>query len=154
MTPWTRHQHAHHWPRMVKLARRYVGENDAEDVAATALSRAIRSEFRGDSELATWLHRIVINTAISGIRAERRRPTQVDMPELSHADTPEAVAIRDERHRALYRAIGRLSEPYREALGLYLRLDSYPEIARTTGLPEGTVKSRINRAREALRRET
>lgn len=150
---WTLAQHTLHWPRMVKLARRYVGDQDAEDIAATALLRSLTGGFRGDSELATWLHRVIVNASLDAIRVERRRPLQVEMPETPHSDTPEAVAIRDEQAQALHHAIGRLSEPHREILGLYLRLESYPEIAKATGLSEGTVKSRINRAREALRRD-
>lgn len=152
MTPWTHQQHAHHWPRMVRLARRYVGDGDAEDIAQDALIRSLTGTFRGDAELSTWLHRIVVNTALTAIG--KRRYADHEIPEQPDHDTPEEQLLRSERHIALHRAIAALSEPHREALGLYLRLDSYPEIARTTGLPEGTVKSRINRAREALRNES
>jgi RNA polymerase sigma-70 factor (ECF subfamily) len=143
---------------------------DAEEITQDALMRAYRglARFRGDSSLATWMHRITVNLARNRYWYFFRRRRQDSLP-LEHvfgeeggtlADViageepdPAQLAIRDEFTGHVARAMERLETQQREILTLRnLRCLSYEEIAAELGLNLGTVKSRIARARENLRR--
>jgi RNA polymerase sigma-70 factor (ECF subfamily) len=139
-----------HQRRMYTLAARVLGSpEDAADAVQDALVRAWLAlpKFRGDARFSTWLYRIVVNAA-HDIRTKRRdRPVE---------EPPDPVDPRDrfaqqELSGALQRALDDLDEGYRVAVVLYDVLGcSYAEIAEMTGVPEGTVKSRIFRGRTEL----
>ena len=139
-----------HEERMYTLAARVLGSReDAADAVQEALVRAWLAlpKFRGDARFSTWLYRIVVNAA-HDVRAKRReRPAE---------EPPDPVDPRDrfaeaELSSELQRALDSLDEAYRVAVVLYDVLGcSYSEIAEMTGVPEGTVKSRIFRGRTGL----
>ncbi len=125
----------------------------AEDIAQDALLRALTyfASFRGDNPRA-WLLRIVRTTALT--RAGRRTHEPIgdrhaDIP--SAAPTPEAALAETEARTLLHRAIAGLPDELRECLVLREFEDlSYRDIAEVTGVPVGTVMSRLHRARRAL----
>jgi RNA polymerase sigma-70 factor, ECF subfamily len=103
--------------------------------------------FRGGARFSTWLHRICVN-AVHDQRAKTRRTEP--SPEIDPADPHDAFA-QQELSRELQQALNSLEEEYRTAVVLYDVLGcSYAEIAELTGVPEGTVKSRIFRGRTRL----
>jgi RNA polymerase sigma-70 factor (ECF subfamily) len=145
-----------------RLAENY---DDANDIAQEAFVRAygaIRT-FRGDCAFSTWIFRITTNVFLDerkrrkahpvqsldeGERQEDRAAVQVEDP----GPTPEQIADNKERRRVLVQAIQSLPEYQRAMIVLYhVHQRSYEEIAETMGLPLGTVKSRLNRARLALK---
>ena len=144
---------------------------EAGDLTQDTFLRAFRSigKFRGDSELKTWLFRIAINESRNRFRwwKRRRREKTVSLDEslsesnLSIGDTlagngpnPEEVLLDDEYRRALYSALGSLPDIFREALVLCdIEGQSYQEIAVILEINIGTVKSRIARGREELRKQ-
>ena len=139
-----------HEARMYTLAARVLGSReDAADAVQDALVRAWLAlpKFRGDARFSTWLYRIVVNAA-HDVRT-KRRDRLVEEP-------PDPVDPRDrfseqELSGELQRALNGLDESYRVAVVLYDVLGcSYAEIAEMTGVPEGTVKSRIFRGRSEL----
>lgn len=125
--------------------------------------------FRGDAGLKTWLYRIAINHSRNRFRwwKRRRRDVTVSLDdEVGQAErrveeiipdtgrSPEDSAIADERERALAAALSSLPDIFREAVVLCdLEELSYEEIASSLGMNIGTVKSRIARGREELRRK-
>ncbi len=143
---------------------------DAEEITQDALVRAYRglARFRGDSSLATWMHRITVNLARNRYWYFFRRRRQ-DSFSLEHAiggedggsladviatedPDPARLAIRDEFADHVSEAMARLEAPQREILTLRnLRGLSYEEISTALRINVGTVKSRIARARENLR---
>lgn len=140
--------------------------DDAADIAQEAFVRAWNNlkSFRGDAAFSTWLHRIVTNAFLDDRKRRRARPTRsldeaLDLEENSVARQfedpspgPAALAEGDERRRILERAIQTLPEAQRIMVVLYHSQGlAYEEIAEITQLPLGTVKSRLNRARLALR---
>ncbi len=149
-----------------QLLRNY---EDAAEVAQDAFVRIYENinEFRGDCEFTTWLHQIVVNLARNKHRWWKRRGRQVtvslDCPVetadgemtrqvAAETDAPDKEVIAAEFVRALDEKIAELPEIFREALMLRNIEDmSYEEIAVMLGCSVGTVKSRIARAREALR---
>jgi RNA polymerase sigma-70 factor, ECF subfamily len=139
-----------HMQRIYTLAARVLGSRDeAADAVQEALLRAWLAlpKFRGDARFSTWLYRIVVNAA-HDVRARRRDETLAEPPEpVDHRDR----FADQELSGQLQRALDQLDESYRVAVVLYDVLGcSYAEIAEMTGVPEGTVKSRIFRGRTEL----
>lgn len=157
-----------HGPRLLSVARRVTGsEDDARDVLQDALLSAYRSMdgFAEESRLSTWLHRIVVNTALMRMRSRRRRPEEpIDelLPawkadghhEAKFVEWPDAerALSRRETREVVRGAIAQLPDSYRDVLTLrdIEGLDT-AETAGALGLTENAVKIRLHRARQALR---
>ena len=147
------------------LALKMLGnEQDALDVAQEAFLKAYRSldGFRADSKFSVWLYRLTSNLCIDFLRSRNRRPTvslsvedeDGEEKELTIPDerfSPQEELERKELRRAVRKGLAALPEEYREILLLReLSGLSYTEIAQTLQIEEGTVKSRIFRARKKL----
>lgn len=141
-----------HRRKALAIARRILGDSDeAEDVVQDVFSKLCFADVRFDGKAATstWLHRIMVNSSINSLRARKRRG-KLETP-LQPVDDPEECTLGDERHRLFLEALTQLSAQHRSVLTLReLRGYSYPEIARLLQLPEGTVKSALNRGRTRL----
>jgi RNA polymerase sigma-70 factor, ECF subfamily len=157
--------------RLLITARRYLrSEDDACDALQDAFLCAFKSigRFKGDSQLSTWLHRIVINSALMHLRAKRQRPemagAEIDewQQRFDRAGnsigewigaTPMHVSLEIAEARvAVRRCIARLPETYR----LVLTLRDIDElgteyVASLLGLTPSNVKVRLHRARQALK---
>ena len=141
-----------------RLAYRMCGNAyDADEAAQEAFVAAWRAlpNFRGDAKFSTWLYRLTTNAAIDVMRREKRHQTVGDgeMIEVADdADSPQETVERTEQQETVQKALATLSEEYREVLLLrYMEELDYAEIAEVLQLPSGTVKSRINRAKAALK---
>jgi RNA polymerase sigma-70 factor (ECF subfamily) len=147
-----------HQRRAFNLALRLCGSRElAADLCQEALLRAYTSlgRFRGDSAFGTWLLRIVHNLCIDAMRRRDRRP-QSSLEEEpvppTGGDDPEEELLRQERRRLLLAALRRLSPEFRAAVVLRdVQGLSYDEAAAVAGVPVGTFKSRLHRARAELR---
>ncbi len=154
--------------RMLGLARRLMGnDEDARDVVQDAFTSAFRamSRFAGDARLSTWLHRIVVNTALMKLRSRQRHPEESLEPLLPtfsdqgrstelFSEWPDAEARLDseQTRRRVREAINALPESYRTVLLLrdIEGLDTR-ETAQALGASENAIKIRLHRARQALR---
>jgi RNA polymerase sigma-70 factor (ECF subfamily) len=143
--------------RLVGLAWRFCRDRGtAEDMAQEAFLKAYRSlaSFRGDSAFSTWLTAIALNSYRSRLRAEG--------PPLVGLDSARAFGIEagvqreleaHERAEAVRRAVLTLPARYREPIVLfYLQEKDMAETARVLGIAEGTLKSRLYRGRDLLKR--
>lgn len=153
--------------RVFNFAFRMAGNyDDANDVAQEAFIRVFNSigTFRGDANFSTWLYRIVTNVYLDERKkAKSHLHTPLDdLIELEEntvarqvvdpGPTPEELAERQERHELIQKAINTLPDYQRVMVLLYhTESKSYEEIAEIMNLPIGTVKSRLNRARLALK---
>ena len=146
---------------------------EARDLTQETFLRAFQSiaHFRGESDLRTWIYRIAINQARNRWRWWRRRRREatvsLDAPEIGGgrlglvatlksptAKDPEQDALASERERALKKALDSLRRVYREAVVLRdIEGFAYEEIAATLEISIGTVKSRLARGRQELRRK-
>ena len=146
--------------------RSAASPEDASDITQETFLKAWRSlsSFRGDCALSTWLCRIAINCACDHARAAKRHYSvslsapeedgggEFDIPVTDTAALPEEEITRREEISAVRDAIAALPDEQRmivtmrDITGL-----SYAEIADSLGLEMGTVKSRINRARNAVK---
>lgn len=152
------------------LALRLTGNRtDAEDLAQDALLRAVRAlpGFRGDSLASTWVYRITVNAWKNRVRAEKRRKFwktvslgliagedgEDEVRDVKADDPPlDAEMEKQEKSTAVQKALLELDEDDRAIVVLREIEDrSYEEIGAALGLPQGTVKSRLFRARAKLR---
>jgi RNA polymerase sigma-70 factor (ECF subfamily) len=161
-----------HFERPVySLCFRLLGDaEEARDAAQETFIKVYKGldNFRAESGLKTWIYRIAINQAMNQQRWWRRRhrdetislelsrgesETRLGDGLPSQAVSPELEAIRNERQQKLMRALADIKPDYRVALVLReIEELSYEEIAETLAISIGTVKSRIARGREELRR--
>ena len=156
-----------HYSLVYNTAYRILGDADsAADATQTAFVRAYRSlgRFRGTSAFSTWLYRIVCNVCLDVLRSTRGNVVSLDATDeeaigshhrqlRDHSHEPSFHVEQSERQRAVHKALGLLHEDYRVVLVLCdLQGFSYDEIAQIVQIPLGTVKSRLNRARLALKK--
>ncbi|MGH1575175.1 RNA polymerase sigma factor [Methylobacterium sp. P31] len=158
-----------HNRRLYRLARSILrDENEAEDVLQEAYVRAFThlSTFRGEARFSTWLTRIVINEALGRLRRQRlaldlsvgESPNIgaqiIPFPHASASLDPEALMAQHEIRTLLEQAIDRLPATFRTVLVARLVEDlSTEETAELLGIRPETVKTRLHRARQLLRRD-
>src|SRR6202521_1352025 len=153
-----------HWRKVFNVAYKFVGKHDeAEDLAQDIFLKVFKSldTFDRRANFQTWLISVSRNLCIDHYRSVRKeRETinrDVDASELSPASPNEGpVAAIEQRDRVilLRQALAALPESLRTAVLMRdIQEMSYQEIADTLRLPEGTVKSRINRGRTELARQ-
>lgn len=136
------------------IAIRMLGAEDAEDAAQDAILKAYENmdSFRQEAKLSTWLYRITMNVCKDRIRAKREQISIEDIGDLEGGIDPEVEFEREEMRRSVQTALLKLPADYREIIVLRELLGyEYEEIAIETGIPLGTVKSRISRGRKLMR---
>ena len=149
--------------KIYSLALRMCGSaDDAGDIAQEAFLAAWRGlpAFRGEAGFATWLYRLTSNAAIDYLRRQKKQRGDMSLDDeergLDAVDTgpgPQDAAERTEVRSAVAAGLRELSEGHRQVLVLReIQGLSYEEIAAVLALDLGTVKSRISRARSALRK--
>ncbi len=153
--------------KVFNLALRIIGNyDDAADLAQETFVRIYKaiSNFKEQSSFSTWVYRITTNVCLDEIR-KRKNKKVVSLDEDIHMEDgdmkrqvvsddpgPDEAAEREEVRRVVNNAINKLPEDQRAVITMRdLHGMSYEEIAQVLDLPGGTVKSRINRARLALK---
>lgn len=152
------------------LYRMTENTEEARDLTQETFLRAFQSigSFRGEADLRTWIYRIAINQARNRWRwwRRRRRDVTVSLDTAEHqnnqplmatlveeSSNPEQDTLAHERRHALRKALKNLGGAYRETVILRdIEGLSYEEIAATLEISVGTVKSRLARGRQELRR--
>ena len=130
---------------------------DAEEVCQEVFLRVFRKagQFTGRAAFGTWLYRIAYNLAIDWRRRARFRLPHVpveEVPGLAASSDPLGDVLTQERKEQVARALAGLPDLYRSVLHMHYWLDRpVGEIAELLGVPEGTVKSYLFRARNALK---
>lgn len=153
-----------HQDRLYNTVYRLLGNaEDAQDVVQDAFLNAYQSlgSFKGDAQFFTWLYRIAVNTAIShkrrqrpGLSLEGGRNGDLALEPLdtSDASQPGLALERLEEERRVQRALDRLSAEHRAVLILKdMEGQKYEAMAEVLGVPIGTIRSRLHRARTELR---
>jgi RNA polymerase sigma-70 factor, ECF subfamily len=153
-----------HQAGVYRLLLRLLGDPlEAEDVAQEVFVSVFKAidGFRGDAALSTWLHRIAHNHALNRIkyRSRRARDAQRPLDDQNEAQaslgapptTPDQFLEGQQAQRQVQQALAMLDEEQR-ALVLLRDIEnmSYEAIRQRTGLPIGTIKSKLHRARSAL----
>jgi len=147
------------------IAARILGdEEDACDAAQEAFVRAYRAlgRFRGEAKFSSWLYRIATNRALTHLKRRRKRAPAVDIDAGPHIESaidieptrtrPDQLVIDAEFRARVRSAVEQLPDQYRTVVTLfYLEQRSYKEVADVLGLPMGTLKTHLHRARAMLR---
>ena len=150
--------------RVARHVARYLrASGDVEDVVQQTFIRAYRglASFRGDSAFYSWLYRIATNAALSHLK---REPHEVSLgdddteeradafePGVSDGENPERTLIAKQIAEVVQKALAKLKPDLAEPLMLYeVEGKPYAEIAQMLGVPIGTVRTRIFRAREFI----
>ncbi len=157
-----------HQQKVYNIALRMLGnEQDAFDVSQEVFIKVYKNlnGFQENASFSTWVYRIATNTCLDFLRKAKERKKDISMDaqiafddgeasfqlEDTSADIEEAI-LRKERMQVLYRAIDQLRDEHKKMIVLReLQGMSYQEIAEITGMNLGTVKSKMNRARLALK---
>ncbi|GAB6157919.1 sigma-70 family RNA polymerase sigma factor [Desulfotomaculum varum] len=152
--------------KVYTIAYRLMGNHaDAADLAQEAFIKIYQAlpNFRGDSSFSTWIYHITVNVCRDELRKRQRRPTvSLDEPAAdgnnntyeirSVAPGPEEMLDRSETQAMIQQCLNALSDDYRTILVMReIQELSYEEIADILGCSLGTVKSRLSRARQALK---
>jgi RNA polymerase sigma-70 factor (ECF subfamily) len=155
-----------HSGRLLSVARRFLPNNeDAQDAVQEAFIKAFRAigTFEARAQLHTWLHRILVNTALMKIRSRKRRPEesiddllptfQADGHQTTESrDWSDAIFERKETAAIVRQAIAQLPNHYRVVLTLRdIEERDTIETATALGTTTTVVKVRLHRARQALR---
>lgn len=159
-----------HGDKVFSLVYRMIGNRaEAEDLAQEVFVTVFKTvdTFRSESKFSTWLLRIAANHCKNRIKYLSRRRTDGggldDMPEdkmadagrapmQAHIDAPDVLLEAAELESLMQQAIGELDEEHRLLIVLRdVEELSYEEIGEVAGLPEGTIKSRLHRARMAIK---
>ncbi len=146
---------------VLHVVGRIVQQNDeVEDICQEVFIKIFKTlkKFRGDSKLSTWIATIAYNSAITHIRKQKRRG------EVSYSEDPnlilsekdsglnQKIVEKEEAKKYLMQLVESLPVNYRTVITLFhLEEFSYKEIEEITGMPEGTIKSYLSRARKLLK---
>ena len=125
----------------------------ARDAVQEAFARAWRDlpGLRAPDRFEVWLHRLVVNACYDELRRRRRRPVEVEIRVLHHPSIPDSQSASADRD-ALDRALAQLEPELRALVVLFYYLDlPLAQAADAAGIPSGTAKSRLHRARTAMR---
>jgi RNA polymerase sigma-70 factor (ECF subfamily) len=152
-----------HQDRLYNTVYRMVDNaEDAQDVVQEAFLHAYQSleSFKGDSLFFTWLYRIAVNSAIS-FKRKKRVMVRIDGPngdtvieplDSSELTRPGHALEQAEQEQRIQKALSRLSSEHRVVLVLKdMEGQKYEEMAEALGVPIGTIRSRLHRARLELR---
>ena len=132
-------------------------EFDKQDLFQEIIVQLWKSfpRFRGESKFGTWLYRIALNTAISDFRRQKKTITstataevQVDIEDFGYSQ------VQDEKLRQLHQAIDQLTEIEKAIVMLYLEDKSYDEMEHILGISQNTLRVKMNRIKEKLRKLT
>lgn len=154
-TQWSSEALVAHLPALRRYAVSLIGNSSqADDLVQDCIERALRqsSQLRELPRIAGWLRRILYNLYIDGLRRNRAKGKEEDVD--AFADRMELSVPFGDRDmvRDLSKAMRQLSVEHREILLLVSVEElNYREIAKELGIPQGTVMSRLARARERLR---
>ena len=152
-------------PRVLRYLAHLVGDGEAEDLAQSVFLKVHRAlpDFRGDSSVSTWIYRIATNVALDSLRRKPAEQTMTetelerdedDAPPEAQAASAETAAIREEMNACIRGFIERLPDSYKTVMVLgELEGFTNPEIAAILEVSLETVKIRLHRAREKLRKD-
>jgi RNA polymerase sigma-70 factor (ECF subfamily) len=145
---------------VIGMVRRIIkDQNDVEDLCQEVFIKVFKNlhSFKYQSKLSTWIGQIAFTTAFNHVKKiSGKKHVAVDLDAFEHtyqtSDDPESLLIQKSTSAFIQGEVAKLPLPYRTVLTLYhLQELSYSEISEITGMPDGTVKSYLFRARKLLK---
>ena len=111
-------------------------------------------KFKGDSKLSTWLYRVAINTAITGLRKKKNFIESYEHAALPTNISDDSSVHLEERLHEMYKAIEQLNQIEKAIVMFYLEDKSYEEMEEILGISQGNLRVKMNRVKEKLRNLT
>lgn len=146
-----------HQGLLYKVCRIYAAnEADRQDLFQEMVIQLWKAypKFKGEAKLSTWLYRVAINTAITGLRRKKDFITSYEPDALPHRSDESTGAAEEERLQLLYNAIAQLNNVEKALVMLYLEDRTYDEMEDILGISSGTLRVKMNRVKEKLRQLT
>jgi len=140
-----------------KVCRVYAfTEADREDLFQEIVIQLWKAfpNFKGDTKISTWLYRVAINTAITGLRKKRDFISYHEPASLPTQLRDENSAEEEDRLEELYKAIEQLNQVEKAIMMLYMEDRSYEEMEDILGINQGNLRVKMNRIKEKLRQLT
>jgi RNA polymerase sigma factor (sigma-70 family) len=147
-----------HKPLLYKVCRMYAATDaDRQDLFQEIVIQLWKAYpgFKGKARFSTWLYRVAINTAITGLRKKKNLITSYEpasLPEQPGDEEPGPAEA--ERLQQLYAAIGQLSEVEKAIVMLYMEDHSYTEMEDILGISQGNLRVKMSRIKDKLRELT
>jgi RNA polymerase sigma factor (sigma-70 family) len=111
--------------------------------------------FKGDAKFSTWMYRVAINTAITGLRRKKHFITSYEPASLPvHLSDDNFSYAEEERLQQLYKAIEQLNEVEKAIVMLYMEDRSYEDMEEILGISQGNLRVKMNRIKDRLRQLT
>jgi RNA polymerase sigma factor (sigma-70 family) len=143
---------------LYKICRIYAYTNaDRQDLFQEMVIQLWKAypRFKGDAKFSTWLYRVAINTAITGLRKKKDFITSYEPASLpAHLSDNNHNSAEEERMQELYNAIEQLNEVEKAIVMLYMEDRSYNEMEEILGISQGNLRVKMNRIKEKLRQLT
>jgi RNA polymerase sigma factor (sigma-70 family) len=143
---------------LCKLCRVYTNvEAERDDLFQEIVIQLWRfyPNFKGDSKFSTWLYRIAINTAVTGLRKKKHKVVSFEEAGLPIYDITEDIGDEtEERFRQLYEAINTLNPIDKAIVILYMEDRAYEEMEEVLGISQGNLRVKMNRIKDKLRQQT
>ena len=143
-------------PLIHKICRIYAySEADRQDLFQEIVIHLWKAypQFKGTSKFSTWLYRVAINTAITGLRKQKSFIKSYE-PEMLPSHLPDEKGNEEEQWNQLYTAIARLNEIEKAIVMLYLEDRSYDEMEDILGISQGNLRVKMTRIKDKLRQLT
>lgn len=140
-----------------KVCRMYAYTSaDREDLYQEIILQAWKAfpRFRGDAQFSTWLYRIGINTAITGLQKKSRRIQTSPIEHTDDVHTSESLTAENDQWHELQLAIEQLNDVEKALVMLYLEDLSYDEMENILGINEATLRVKMNRIKQKLKKIT
>jgi RNA polymerase sigma-70 factor (ECF subfamily) len=111
-------------------------------------------KFNGQSKFSTWLYRVAINTAITGLRKQKNFIISYEPATLPQQVDDNTSAAEEAQLKALHKAIEQLNQVEKAIVMLYMEDKTYEEMEEILGISQGTLRVKMNRIKEKLRQIT
>jgi RNA polymerase sigma-70 factor (ECF subfamily) len=145
-----------YWTAYSVSKNHHTAMDTVQNVFLRVLKHLAKLEEMTDAQLKGWLYRVTVNSGVDRIRKEKREVLSCDPDSgaaVSADELPEAAALSREQREAVKAGVDSLPEHYRQPILMYYFAEmSYTEISELLGVSEGTLKSRMSRARNILAR--
>ena len=144
-----------HEPLLYKICRIYANtEEDRQDLFQEMVIQLWKAfpRFKGEAQFSTWLYRVAINTAITGLRKNKRSVRTHEPPDSVEQLVDEATGTAEEEQlQLLYKAIEQLNDVEKAIVMLYMEERTYQEMEEILGISQGNLRVKMNRIKERLR---
>ena len=151
-------QISQHEALLYKVCHTYAyTQADREDLFQEIVIQVWKAypHFKGDSKFSTWLYRVGINTAISGLRKRKNFITTHEPNELPVDFSDDSQSqVDEERFQELYKAIAQLTQVEKAIVMLYMEDHSYAEMEEILGINQGNLRVKMSRIKDKLRQLT